>query len=382
MTVNDTLSLHIQIGKVICSGTILAKTCEQKEFQVVKGISHSISFLLRNELEEDSRRTDLSKERLIDIVVSSIFKSLFSKNEIRKENIDYLTAHWSDYSKLRDPAEITDFINKILNKGQEKFDNTPTTFRPKPPKIIGNELKCKALRYGGRTLTESYSGLKDTPPVFLDFSTFSSGISVKKDTQDPPSGLFSGLGMIILDFLARGHGDIDENFGTISQIPESDGEIYGSELSDFVSEITELIDIKRIPSGTQIIGNIPVDVESSYDKEIRLIGCDVGTNGDELNKIKTIGKKAAAYGTASLNELLVRTFARLVGKTIRVMKKEELISNASSICISTRNDLSRYWKKNLVKTIKEIGFEKTGRNIYFLEDPSSIGFQIQNLKTI
>lgn len=238
------------------------------------------------------------------------------------------------------------------------------------------------MRIGGDYLAKSDSRLKGTPPVFLDFSTFSSGISVKKDTQESPSGLFSGLGMIILDFLARGHGDIDENFGTISQIPESDGEIYSSEVSDFVSEITELIDIKRIPSGTQIIGNMPVNVESSYDKKIRLIGCDVGTNGDKLNKIKNIGKKAAAYGTASLNELLVRTFARLVGKTIRTMRKEELVPNTSSICISTRKDLSRHWKSNLVNTIKEIGFEKTGKNIYFLEDPSSIGFQIQNLKTI
>lgn len=373
------LSLHIEIGKIICHGTILAVNREQNEFRIVREISHSTNLLIKNKLKEYRPPPQLSAENTIDIAVSSILDSILSKKGIKKENIDYLTAHWNDYSKLKTLEDETELINKILDTTREKFNHSPKTYTPKTPKITANELKCEALKTGGKNLIESTANLIP-PTVFLDFSTFSSGISINQNSKNDRLGLFSGLGMIILDFLARGLGDIDSNTGTFSQIPESEGEVYTNEVSDFISQITELISINRVPSGTPMVGNVPIDVKTSYEKEIRLIGCDVGTNGNKLKNIKNIGKKVASYGTATLKELLVRSFARFVGKTIRVMVLEELIHSESTICISTRNDLTSYWKKKLISTMKEIGFEKNVKNIYFLDNPASIGFTIQTLR--
>ncbi len=346
----------------------------------MREVSHSTRFLLKNSIEDKSP-SSLSVEKIIDIVVSSIFERLFSKEYMQKKDVSFLTAHWSDYSKLKNPGEIVNFCRKIGRIALENFNESPTFYIPNTPKITGNDLKNKALAVGGKNILESSSTAKVSPEIFLDFSTFSSGISLKNGSENEISGLFTGLGMIILDSLSRGLGDINSGAGTVSQIPESEGEIYSDEVSDFLHWTTELIEINRASSGTQMIGNIPVDVEKSYEKEIRLIGCDVGDNGDLLEEIENIGKKAAAYGTATLKELVIRTFARLVGKTIRIMTTEDLISPNMPICISTRKDLSKHWKKELIRTIGRIGYKKAGKNIYFLENPASIGFTIQALNS-
>ncbi|KXA97529.1 hypothetical protein AKJ37_02785 [candidate division MSBL1 archaeon SCGC-AAA259I09] len=242
------------------------------------------------------------------------------------------------------------------------------------PKIAANELKSKAILVGGKRIISSSTEIDFYPNIFLDISTYFSGISHKYKNPEKITGLVSGLGAEIIDALARAHGKVDSKKGTILQLPNNKGDVYEEEVTECVSKISKIINIQRVPSGTKRVGHIPIDVDESYKQKIKLISCDAGENGSKLEKITDIGRTAASFGTATLRKVIIKTFSRLLSRTIQTMYNEDLISPKSRICISGRQTFPEFQIEETIKHLKSTGFEKIADNTVFIKNPACFGF--------
>lgn len=364
---------YIELENVLSKGILTASHPSKNENYLVKEVRKSTPKKLRRIQKEGELRSSQSlydKPELKSFIVS-LLSDLFENSDVSKSEVDKFFTLTDSYWVIERPEDIFRLINRIQTISEKELEVSLTKIKFKDPKVAGNELKAKIGALGAGGIVESELQLKDTLDGYIDLSTYLSGLSALSEKEN--LGLVSGLGLEILDALARGKGELDQEHGTILQLSPSSGRVYKEIANDLASQVSNLIKVGRVPSGDKRVGGIPVDVRESYNQKIKLIGCDVGKNGNKLGEITKIGRRAASYGLATLNRLIDKSFARLVGKIIKSLYEGELISSESSICISSRQALSEKKFEIMSEHLERIGFEKIAKNIVFVENPTSFG---------
>ncbi len=370
---NSELSLHIEIGKMNSSGTLIKKNPNENEFQLLGEVLHPNGSILRS--QKNRKSSEMKKSgKAIDQIVKTILEDLEElSNDIRTNRIDYISGYWSDYSELETLPEIYELSNRIKNSAKNKLENSQLSVQKNSPLITANESKCRMLKKGKNILTKEYPNKDNSNNIFLDLSTFLSGIVTKKDTKGDVTGLFCGSGLNLIDNLIKSHKS--SNISEISQITFEDNvKIYEEEVSDFASEISETIKVSEVPSGKKSVGKVPINVNRSYKNHTKIIGCELEFNNSKFNRIREIGKKARSYGLANLAKLSEEIFYRIFGEIIASLETNELIPEETTLYISTRNDVPINWKSNLDQVMGEIGYKSRITEIKFLKNPSNIGF--------
>lgn len=363
---------HIDIESVHSKGTLIASK-QNEEAKLLADITLST----RNYFESQDNFKSIADRSLpksgLEKIVSDILTNLLRKANIDPERIDSLSACSDFFTPIETPAEIAEETRKILDLGQKKLEGKLTKIEFPPPKISANETKSKLIAGGAQRLIESKLEPNYPTKAFLDISTFLSGISLGGKDLDRTMGLFLGLGSEILDAIARGHEDVKNSDGTVYSAPTRKGKIYENEAEELSSQAAEIIDIQRIPSGKEREGMVPINMKESYKQQVKLVGCDVGENGSDLEEITEIGQKASSYGSATLKKVIDKTFARLVGGLIKTMYEEELINESSSVCISGREYFGKKELRLAQNHLSKIGFEKIGNNLILLKNPAGFG---------
>lgn len=363
---------YIELENVLSKGTLIASNPSENENYLVKEIRKTTPERLRHIQKEGmkSHKNLRDKSNLKSFIIS-LLNNLFENSNVSKSEVDKFFALTDSYGAIERPEDIFQLIDSILAICEDELEYSPTKIESKSPRIAGNELKAKFGALGAAKIMESELQLKDPPSGYIDLSTYLSGFFTLSEKDN--LGLVSGLGLEILDALAGGRGKLNQKHGTILQLPTSSGEIYKEIVADLAPQVSNLIKVGRVPSGDKRVGGIPIDVRESYNQKVRLIGCDVGKNGNKLGEITELGRRAASYGLATLDRLIDKSFARLVGKIIKSLYEEELITSESSICISSRQVLSEKKFEIMSGYLEEMGFEKIAKNMFFVENPTSFG---------
>lgn len=372
-SLQNTIIAHIEIGSLFSKGALVTIKDGKKEPRLIKETKmNTRKFIVPGKTGKYKTITNQTlSEKSIKQITNQTISNLFKNTELSLENINYLSTQYGEYASLKTPSEVSSLINKITTYSQEKFRNKLKEIKFNTPKITGNEIKSKMVSNGGKRIIKSKS--IDPPQVFLDFSTYLSGIAFSDLEKNQISCFLSGLGFEIFDALARGHGDINSENGTTLQIPKNGGEVYEEVATELTSQVSEILNIQRIPSGTNRFGKIPVNVNESYEDDVKLVGCDIGKNGSNLEKVTKIGRRAASYGSATLRRLIDKIQARLIGKVVKTMYEENLLNTKNSVCISGRWENLRNKTKILTNHLKDIGFKKIAKNLKFIENPDSFG---------
>ncbi|KXB06015.1 hypothetical protein AKJ51_04335 [candidate division MSBL1 archaeon SCGC-AAA382A20] len=370
---SDKTYCHVESESILSKACLILKKSESREIRLLKKITkpsyrQRISSKLNNSENNHYSYNTKMKEFTLQIL-----EDLFTKTEFPVKKIDQLTAYTDTYNVLKTPGDIQKVIEIILNTESSHFD-FPKKIHPEKPKIAANELKSKAVSRGARRIISMNSKANYSPSVYLDFSTYLSGLTHRHRKPDKITGLLSGTGMKILNALARGHSEVDSKNGNVLQLPTGRGEIYNNEVEEYVSQVNKLIDIGRVPSGTKRIGGIPVNVSESYKSGVKLIGCEVKGNKSDFENITNIGKKAASYGSATLEKMIEKTYSLILGRLISFLYNESLIEPESKICISGCNTPTKSLIKEVVNELKDMGFEKSAKNLIFIENPEIFGF--------
>lgn len=376
LTGDELIVGYIEVESVVSTGTLVALDRTQQERRLLgevavpterftkKSDSGEYRFLTGRALSRDS----------LDDLTSHLISSLLLNSNLSSSGIDFLTAYSDAFVGLDEPEESTFLIRDILDSCTKKLDIDSSELKFDTPKFAANELKSRKGATGAERIIKLERGFDVSTLIFIDLSTIASGLVKSEEKSINFNGLIVGLGSAILDSLAKGYGGVNHEHGNTFKIPKKGGKIYRDEVDEFASQATELIDVRRVSSGTKQIGKVPVDVEETYDKHVRLVGCDVGRNGSDLSKITGIGRKAASYGSATLQKLIDKIFARLVGKIVSSVYEEELIDNVSSLCVSGRRDVTKNKIAETLNLLNELGFKEVAKNTFFVENPATFGW--------
>ncbi len=365
--------LYIDLESAVSKGTLIASNPAENKSYLLEEIQKPTSRELRATLRDKTGvfgNYNLQSE--LKGFLSGLLKDLFEDKRIFKSKIDNLFALTDSCRAMKNPEDISQLIKRIMVICEEELGGTLSKINFEKPRIAGNELKARVGARGCKRILESKLSSNESLDGYLDLSTYLSGITFSSN-EGSESGLISGFGLEILDALAKGEGEVNRDHGTILQLPSSDGRVYEEVAKDLASRVSNLINVNRVPSGSKRIGGIPIDIEESYRKNVKLMGCDAGKNGDKLSEIVKIGQRAASYGLATLKKLLDKTIARLIGKIIKSLYEEELIDSASNICISSRRPLAEKKFEIISKYLEEIGFRKIAKKMIFVENPASFG---------
>jgi len=370
----DILCCHLEVGEALSRWTLFTVDYKFEKFQLISEIELPPQQLI--EQNSGGIKVSSKEKRFTNInkISEQILAHINNDSNLNIRNIKYITADSDFYSELTSPEDIQELVKEILDSYTKCASYNFDRITPEKPMIAGNEIRSKAISRGAKRIISGKKASLLLPHAFLDLSTYTSGLTHSNTGSGKLTGLISGLGMNIFDAIARAHGDLDPISGTNLQLPEGNGEVYEKEVDKCVSEISNLINLRRIPSGTDRVGKIPVNVDKSYEEKIKLIGCDIGKNGSDLDKITKIGRRAASFGTATLNELVNKSISLLIGKIISILYNEELINSESKICISGRESFSEYVIGEIKRQLKNMGFDQIGEKIIFIENPSSFGF--------
>ncbi|KXA91235.1 hypothetical protein AKJ63_01735, partial [candidate division MSBL1 archaeon SCGC-AAA259D18] len=307
----------------------------------------------------------------LEKITSHLLSSLLEGSGLSPDDIDFLSAYSDAFAKFEDPEEETELIREILGSCRTQLGGESKVSEPESPKIAANEPKSEMISTGANFILKSRDDLNVQPHVFLDLSTCFSGLAYSSGSKREVEVLVSGLGSAVLDALARGHPDVNSQYGSTLQISDPTGETYEEESSQLASQVAEQVRIRRAPSGTRRIGSIPVDVRESYDQKVKLIGCDVGKNESELDNIIEIGREASSYGTATIQRVIDLSFARLIGKMTRSLYEEGIIETGSGLCVSGRENFSKEKREEVKTLLVEMGLEKIAEKTVFVDNPAS-----------
>ncbi|KXA96310.1 hypothetical protein AKJ39_04780 [candidate division MSBL1 archaeon SCGC-AAA259J03] len=370
---------YIELEKVISRVSLAASDPSENKIYLVKEIRKPTPQKLVRNLQRDELNLNMGPNYKSDLkkFLLGLLDELFENAIISKSDVDDLFILSDFYWFIEKPEDMSSFINKIMNLCEEVLGDSINKINFESPKVAGSELKAKIGLVGSNKIMASESQSNLPLDGYMDLSTHLSGLFISPNRKNN-LGLLSGVGLEILDALARGKSGGAHDYDTAFQLPSSKGMAYEEITDDFVTPISNLISVGRIPAGNKRIGEIPINVGESYGQEIKLIGCDVGANGNNLREITELGQRAASYGLSTLKKLIDQTFVRLVGEIIKSLYEEELISSKSNICISSRRESSGNEFNSISNHLEEMGFGEIGKNIVYTENPASFG--IQDLK--
>ncbi|KXB02139.1 hypothetical protein AKJ45_03690 [candidate division MSBL1 archaeon SCGC-AAA261F19] len=238
--------------------------------------------------------------------------------------------------------------------------------------LAANVNKAVLVARGMRREIESrYWSLKST--IYIDLSTSLSGLSTIDGSPSSMNGILTGLGGSIFDALAKGYGNEEEITGVSPNSTKDGGRIYEGEAEDLAAKSAELIEVGRVPAGRSRVGMVPVDVNKSYDLNVKMIGCDVGKNGSNLYQLTQLGRRAASYGLATLRSMIDKVCARLIGKLMKTADEEELLLKNTTLGISGHETFEEGRRKLIVEFLKEIGLKRVADRTIFVEDAAPRG---------
>ncbi len=304
-------------------------------------------------------------------LLSKLFKKIFGNSQISPKDIDFITGISDGFSGIEKIRESSRIFREIIDISEDVLDINPRTFTPNVTKIAANCFKSQLVGRGGMKIAKSEIQ-KNTDKIFIDLSSYLSGAIFSKGESDHIKGFLSGLGYQVLDFLAKGYSEIDKDIGNTSDLQDNKGRIYSTEAEEMAVQCSNIFEVDRVSTGVERVGKIPVNVRESYSKGIKLVGADVGKNGDDLNLLTEIGKRAASFGISTLKEVVEKTKVRMFGRIVKNLYDEEILEKDSDLLISGRGNIYQI-RERLENHLENIGFLQLFENIVFLKNPESFG---------
>ncbi len=366
-TIDEASSSHcfIELETKISKATLTYFDHKNNRTYLLEEVSvPTSSFASSNEEEYKFIDNNCISKSSINSLVSHLFSNLSKES---KEGINFLLAHSDLFGNLNRPQEIVEPISEITEYCKEVNKKQINSAEINAPRITANEIKSKMVAEGAKNILKN--NIETFPRLYIDISSCISGLSCSKGNHKRVTGLITGLGYTILDAMLPG-----EN--VLEKVESDTDKVYESISEEISSKVAKLIETKRVPTGSTRFGRVPVSVEYSHEKNIKLIGCDVGKNGDKLGEIAKLGSESISYGKATLKRTADEVFARLIIKMIERFYEEELIGEESRVCISSINNSNEERINLVLEKLENRGFEKIAEKVVFVENPASFGTNI------
>jgi putative methanogenesis marker protein 14 len=349
--------------------------------------------------------TPLTRESVSDLVRDTLLESHARARLSIKDDLNFVVRSTGVVAGFSSPDEVGTFIQALadgcliagvpprLLTPAMSIQNIPDRFRPYslmdrivftwpvasvfPPKgstgveIVANEMEGELATAGIKEGSKWTDVDFRNPCLSLDFGTTLDGrITSAELPYSSTIGNFCGLAGAIPDALIQGTGLVDPQTGTTLDLFSGKKVKVDKTARDYARAIDEHIRIERVPVGRSRYGSVPVDPAAAEKIGVLLIGCDVGENGSQLNRLAQIGREIyQEKGLKTLFAAIDVAAARTARRLVEVAVDAGLVTKDTAIGVTGRAGISGN-KPDLI--LEEIGtlnlYDQPEKNVVFVDD--------------
>jgi putative methanogenesis marker protein 14 len=346
---------------------------------------------------------ELTKESVSEMVTDTILESVKRSKINMDEDLDFVVRSTGVTAGFASPKEVGDLIialaNGCLEAGipprkmspamsienfperlrgytlidQVMFDGAVVSVVPPTGKVVvanemEGELVTAGIKAGAKWTDIDYRN----PVVSMDFGTTLAGrITNAEEPYARTVGNFCGLAGAISDAIIRGTEKVDQRGGaaldlyTKDILKNADWKVAKS----YAEKVHEHVDIRKVPEGRDRFGTVPVDPVAAYNAGTTLIGCDIGTNGNEIPQLIKIGHEIyLEEGINTLFATLDHVSALIVKRLVEEAVDEGVIEEGSVLGVTGRAGITGK-KPNLILDYTKNYF----KDIIFVSDALALG---------
>jgi len=353
----------------------------------------------------------LTKDSVAEMVRDTLLESITNANLDITEDLHFVVRSTGVVAGFDSPEEVGHFI-KALADGclmagvppnkmipAMSIDNVPQRFKKHsliekivfngavggvlPPmgasglEVVANEMEGELATAGIKEGAKSAGIDFRNPCLSIDFGTTLDG---RITTSDLPYahtiGNFAGYAGAIPDAIIQGTHLVDEKVGTaLDLFNNKPVGLFrwmrrGKVIKEYAAKIHELITIEVIPENVNKYGGVPVNPRAAKEIGVTLIGCDVGVNGSDLEKLLTIGGEIyTKYGLKTLFAVVDMVCSYMATRLVKVAMDADLITERSAIGFTGRAAITGCKPKLILSNIKKLGlYDAPENHVVFVDD--------------
>ncbi|MEM2403702.1 MAG: methanogenesis marker 14 protein [Candidatus Methanomethylicia archaeon] len=333
------------------------------ETVVSSGLSiDDIHFVVRSTGVTSSFNTPEEVGRMIKALAKGCLKAkIHPSRMIAPLTKEYIPLNIREYSKLN----LSQFTGAIAGS--------------LPPKsyseIMANEMEAElstaGIKIGAKLINVDFRN----PVITMDFGTTLKGRVINDCLPYGETiGSITGLGGAISDSIIQGAG-----YDSVIEFPHHNAKsIEEFEVAEqLANEVHKYVRIEKIPPGVFKYGMIPINSTAAFKANILLIGCDIGYNGDQIPKLRDLGRQFIEdYGSNNMPLILDFVQSIAVKRIIEILISSGIISEKYSIGITGRAGITGFKPKIILKYIDDLNLYKSLKvedMVVFVEDGLALG---------
>ncbi|SES96853.1 putative methanogenesis marker protein 14 [Methanococcoides vulcani] len=354
---------------------------------------------------------ELTRESVSELVSGTLLEAVKDAHLDIETDINFVVRSTGVVAGFDAPEEVGEFIKALadgcLTAGVPpkhmtppmSVDNLPEKFQKhsKLDKVFFDGAVASVLPPTGATGVEivanemegelATAGIKEgakwvdvdfrNPCMSMDFGTTLDGRIISPDKPYAKTiGNFCGYAGAIPDALIKGTETVDSRLGTALDVFNDIHTdrltmlLKGKNIKEYAKKVLDYVIIEKVPESRDKYGSVPVNPKAAKDIGVVLIGCDVGDNGSDMDKLSMLGGEIySKYGLKVLFAVIDEVMAQVIYRLVKVAKEEGLVYPETAIGITGRAGISGDKAKLALKYLEELGLNsKIEENVVFVDD--------------
>ena len=287
------------------------------------------------------------------------------KNMTPPMSIENLPEKFRKFSKLKQvvfDGAVASVIPPIGATGVEVVANE-----------MEGELATAGIKEGAKWADVDFRN----PCISMDFGTTLDGRITSDDLPYAKTiGNFCGYAGAIPDAIIKGTRTVDVILGTALDIFDEKStdiltlKLKGKMIHKYAENILDYVIVEKIPKSRIKYGSVPVNPKAADEMRVVLIGCDVGENGSDMDKLSEIGGEIyKKHGLKILFAVIDEVMAKVIYRLVKVAQDAGLVFENTTIGVTGRAGISGNKPKLILKYLEDLNINHNiGEHVVFVDD--------------
>lgn len=355
---------------------------------------------------------ELTRRAVAELVCATLTESVEKANLDIKTDLNFVVRSTGVVAGFDSPDEVGEFIKALaegcliagvppknmtppmtlsnISKRYQKYSKLNEVFFDgavagvMPPigstgvEIVANEMEGELATAGIKEAAKLTDIDFRNPCISIDFGTTLDGRVTSPDQPYAKTiGSFCGYAGAIPDAIIRGSEKVDPKVGTALEVfqdlkPPSflTLEINANTIEEFAKQIDDFIIVEKVPISRTRYGSVPVRPDAAAKVGVTLLGCDVGENGSDMDKLRAVGREICGnHGLQVAYAVIDEVMAGVVCRLIEVADEESLVFGDTTIGITGRGGITGNKPKLVLKYLEKTNrISKIDEKVVFADD--------------
>ena len=276
---------------------------------------------------------------------------------------------------------LFDKFQKFSKLEQVIFDGAVASVTPPigatGVEIVANEMEGELATAGIKEGAKWADVDFRNPCLSIDFGTTLDGRITSDDMPYAKTiGNFCGYAGAIPDAMIKGTHTVDVILGTALDVFDEKKtdiltlKLKGKMIREYAEKILDYIIIEKVPQSRKRYGSVPVNPKAADEIGVILIGCDVGENGSDMDKLSELGGEIyKKHGLKILFAVIDEVMAKVVYRLVKVAQDAGLVFENTSIGVTGRAGISGNKPKLALKYLEDLNINHNiDERVVFVDD--------------